>query len=86
MIVVFGDTNSALVAAIAGSKLNIPICHIEAWLRSFDQKIPEEINRIAVDKRFSILSCQTQKAVKNLKNAGITSDRSFHGDTTLDAQ
>jgi UDP-GlcNAc3NAcA epimerase len=86
MAIVFGDTNSTLAAALAGAKLNIPICHIEAGLRSFDQNMPEEINRVAVDTISAILSCPTQTAVLNLKREGIAQNVMFHGDIMLDAQ
>ena len=86
IIIVFGDTNSTLAAALAGSKLNIPICHVEAGLRSFDFKMPEEINRVAVDSISSILSCPTKTALENLINEGIDKNVKFHGDIMLDAQ
>ena len=86
MVIVFGDTQFTLAAALAGAKLNIPICHIEAGLRSFDQNMPEEINRVAVDTISAILSCPTQTAVLNLKREGIAHNVMCHGDIMLDAQ
>ncbi|MFW6390108.1 MAG: non-hydrolyzing UDP-N-acetylglucosamine 2-epimerase, partial [Halanaerobiales bacterium] len=70
-VIVYGDTNSTLAAALAASKLNISLINIESGLRSFDKKMPEEKNRIITDHLSSILFCPTQNAVKNLQNEGI---------------
>ena len=84
MVLIYGDTNSTLAGALAAVKLHIPIAHIEAGLRSFNHKMPEEINRILSDRISTLLFCPTDIAVKNLADEGITKGVFQVGDVMLD--
>ena len=88
MVILYGDTNSTLAGAIASSKLNIKIAHIESGLRSYDNKMPEEINRILTDRVSRLLFCPTQTAIENLKKEGFESfdcKLFYFGDIMLDS-
>ena len=84
-VIVYGDTNSTLGAAVAAAKLHIPVAHVEAGLRSFNRSMPEEINRVVADHLSNLLFCPTQTAVKNLKLEGITRGVLLVGDVMLDS-
>jgi UDP-GlcNAc3NAcA epimerase len=83
-LLVYGDTNSTLAGALAAAKLHIPVAHIEAGLRSFNRKMPEEVNRVLSDHVSSWLFCPTQTSVTNLENEGITKGVEFVGDLMYD--
>jgi UDP-GlcNAc3NAcA epimerase len=71
MLLVYGDTNSTLAAALAARKLNIPIAHVEAGLRNFDFSVPEDVNRTITDRISDLIFCPTETAIENLLNEGF---------------
>lgn len=85
IVIVRGDTNSTLAGALVASKLHIPTVHIEAGERSFDRRMPEEINRLVADQLSSAYFCVSQTAVNQLAKEGITKNVFWVGDVMLDA-
>lgn len=84
-VLVYGDTNSTLAGSLAAKKLNLPIFHVEAGLRSYDRKMLEENNRIITDHLSSLLFCPTKSAIRNLKDENISTGISFTGDVMYDS-
>ena len=84
IIFVYGDTNTTLAGAIVGAKMKIPIAHIEAGVRMKPRDMPEEINRVLVDRISSYLFCPSQLSVKNLKREGLEKNAYFVGEVMYD--
>jgi UDP-GlcNAc3NAcA epimerase len=84
-VLVYGDTNSTLAGALAAAKVGVPVAHVEAGLRSFDRTMPEELNRVVVDRLSELLFCPTETAVANLRREGVLDGVHVVGDVMLDA-
>lgn len=84
LVIVPGDTNTTLGGALAAAKLNISVAHLEAGLRSFDRRMPEEVNRVLTDHCSDLLFCPTYVAIRNLKKEGIEEGVFYVGDTMFE--
>lgn len=84
-ILVYGDTNSTLAGALVAAKAHIPLAHVEAGLRSFNRRMPEEVNRVVTDRLSDLLFCPTDAAIQNLVREGVTEGVHWVGDVMYDA-
>jgi UDP-N-acetylglucosamine 2-epimerase len=84
-VLVYGDTNSTLAGSLAAAKLHVPVAHVEAGLRSYDRRMPEEVNRVVADHLSDLLLCPTLTAVTNLAREGISAGVHMVGDVMYDA-
>jgi UDP-GlcNAc3NAcA epimerase len=83
-VLVYGDTNATLAAALVAAKLLVPLVHVEAGMRSFDRGMPEEVNRLAADRLSDLLLCSTETAVANLGREGLGGGARLVGDVMAD--
>jgi UDP-N-acetylglucosamine 2-epimerase len=84
-VLVYGDTNSTLAGALAAAKLQVPVAHVEAGLRSFNRRMPEEVNRVLTDRLSDVLFCPSTSAALNLVREGITDGVHVVGDVMAEA-
>ena len=85
LLLVYGDTNSTLAGALVAAKLHVPLAHVEAGLRSFNRKMPEEINRVVTDSITNWFFTTSETANDNLRRSGVADDRIFFvGNTMID--
>ena len=84
MVLVYGDTNSTLAGALAAAKLHIPVAHVEAGLRSYNRKMPEEINRVLSDRISELLFCPSDHSARTLQGEGVTDGVFVVGDFMYD--
>lgn len=83
-LLVYGDTNSTIAGALAAAKMHIPVAHVEAGLRSYNRRMPEEVNRVLTDHISDLLLCPTESAVQNLAAEGVTRNVHNIGDVMYD--
>ncbi|HOU53098.1 MAG TPA: UDP-N-acetylglucosamine 2-epimerase (non-hydrolyzing) [Myxococcota bacterium] len=84
-VLVFGDTNSTVAGALAAAKLHVPVAHVEAGMRSFNRRMPEELNRVVTDHLATWHYCSTPVAEENLRREGIREGIALTGDVMADA-
>ena len=84
LVLVYGDTNSTLAGALAAAQLDLPVAHVEAGMRSFDRRMPEELNRVLTDHASALLLCSTETAVENLRREGVHGQVELVGDVMAD--
>jgi UDP-N-acetylglucosamine 2-epimerase (non-hydrolysing)/UDP-GlcNAc3NAcA epimerase len=84
VVLVYGDTNSTLAGGLAAAQAGVPVAHVEAGMRSFDRRMPEELNRVLTDHLSSLLLCPSQTAVDNLAAEGVAGRVELVGDVMVD--
>jgi UDP-GlcNAc3NAcA epimerase len=84
VVLVYGDTNSTLAGALAGAQAGIPVAHVEAGMRSYDRRMPEELNRVLTDHASSLLLCSSPAAVETLRGEQVVGDVVMVGDVMVD--
>jgi UDP-N-acetylglucosamine 2-epimerase (non-hydrolysing)/UDP-GlcNAc3NAcA epimerase len=84
LVLVYGDTNSTLAGALAAAQQGVPVGHVEAGMRSFDRRMPEELNRVLTDHTSDLLLCSTDTAVANLAREGVAGEVHLVGDVMAD--
>jgi UDP-GlcNAc3NAcA epimerase len=84
LVLVYGDTNSTLAGALCAAQLPVPLGHVEAGMRSFDRRMPEELNRVVADQASDLLLCSTETAMRNLEREAAPGERHLVGDVMAD--
>ncbi len=84
LVLVYGDTNSTLAGALVAAQRHVPVAHVEAGMRSFDRRMPEELNRVLTDHASDLLLCSTETAVRNLEREAAAGSIELVGDAMAD--